>query len=305
MPSYTISLINCGTEETRTNNDLIVVKGVVELEDGVGEMRHNENSSDSGEDDDGVSSNWSREIQIIQNSTTPVPFKSDGKAFIFVATLAPGTNTFDFVSKEDANTSYKTLIFVYEPPEIGASAPVRSVIPMLILCADEEQPEALIESTSALIRLGLKLCQAFFEEKLMEHGLDKRSFHVSSDVEILTLDFLTMHKLSRTSAEKVWEIVACQIKASDKLWNPLNKYVAFLFESCRLVTDSLAPKTADKLACGGGGLALIGFNSFPTWPKDSNSVLDAVFSQTKLLAHPLLEMTVYLGHLNKYVMQYF
>lgn len=282
MNTPKISFLNYAAEESIFRNDLVVVKGVVAQEE-------------EGEEDDTVESNsnknnWAQDLRIIHNSTETIPFKAENTAFIFATRLSPGMNEIKFVGRN--NICWKAMSLTYEPLQMVNHDDSYSVVPLLMLCRDDNRPDNVIRDITQKIELIMKVMQTFFEEKLYEHGLHKKSFKLKR-VEILHSE-LQIKTTNEMSAEQLWEQLACQIKSSRELWSPRHKFVAFTTAHCKLNLQTQG-QSPDKLACGGGGLALLGFDTFEVWPKTSSSLLDSIYDPLLLDDAQLLETGLGLG----------
>lgn len=217
-----------------------------------------------------------------------VPYKIYRGRFVALLNLEVGANQINFCDKENG-TVFDNFELVYQEDTCINEHYIRV---LYVSCAKSEEgglAENRKDRILPKLYLGLSLVQTLFAEKLYENGFDRRSFKLlhgmGSSAEFPIS--LSAAEIAHMSTSQLWEYIAKEIRAREDTWDKRCKYVAFVANSWKVHYEHHQQNTkldsaTEKLALGGGGLAVIGTSFLDTWPFSVETVLDTLFSNKKL-----------------------
>lgn len=186
-----------------------------------------------------------------------------------------------------------------------------SVLPLYIVCKGHQglfqapsTEDNSTESACRRITLISKLLQCITAEKLYEHHLGRKTFHLSGPCQIFNSS-LPISEAKVMDQQELWECLAREIMSSN-IGCEKTKFLAFL--SCTeyrgdLYTESmvrheeLVKITKGYVALGGGGLALFGTACLYTWPEKFQDILTKFEDNRKVDRRKFLDDSCYRGTL--------
>ena len=202
--------------------------------------------------------------------------KSVRNRFILLVELSEGINCVFF--QDDRGKVIKEFRIKFLP-----SSNDYFVKPLYVFCSDSfpENPDAdeAFRLNQRKIRVGLKLVQALFAEKLFEWGLSRRTFTLDSqsyDCEVIKIP-VTTREARDMETGRVWDCVAREIRANGRIWDANCKYVAFMADPWKPQAE---PENSPALA--GGGLAMMGSDFLQVWPDHFQIVLQQLADESPI-----------------------
>nr|CAH7758288.1 unnamed protein product [Callosobruchus chinensis] len=257
-------------------------------------------------------------IKILGNVDTPFcQKKNDGKVLLELNSKEYSTNLRDNVfkflielhqSKNEITICYccdiLNLTIQYIPQELP-----NTVIPLYVICEGHDgcfqapsNERNDPESACKRIMLCLKLLQCVTAEKLYEHDLGRKTFHIEDNCQIFksSVKYLNAQEMNQV---ELWQNIGKDIMSYFS-GSKNKKYLAFL--SCtkycgeQYIDDmktheELLEITKGYVALGGGNLALFGTPSLFTWPEQFDDVINRFEDMTPIDRTQFLDDSCYRG----------
>lgn len=274
---------------------------------------------------------------VKQEETEVVPHLSYKNRFVCLVKLEEGGNQFKFWDKESSSL-FDDFELIYRPEENTNENYMRI---LYVVSAKEEGNENGEKRVMPKLQLGLSLAQSLFGEKLYENGFDRRSFKlrqqqqqqqqtvIGDDKHNVNVPSCEVFRISKTAEEisqlstsHLWEYIAKEIRGREDVWDKKCKYIAFVSNSWKVHYDQhhhhrhqqgfhsekgggSGGGPGEKLALGGGGLAIIGTSFLDVWPHSVDEILNTVFSPKTLWNAELENCAARFGAVDRFVYIFF
>ncbi|KAF6204387.1 hypothetical protein GE061_002728 [Apolygus lucorum] len=199
------------------------------------------------------------------------------------------------------------VLFEYEKEQVSLTIRLvvhdtnLCVVPLYVVCDGHDgrfqAPEGTdnsLDSACRRIALGANLVQSLYAEKLLEKGLQRKTFQVENDLNPdspicrVFHSQLNVSEARKLKQEDLWEFIGREIMTSS-IGSENRKYLAIL--SC---THWNGSEVVADPALGGGGLALLGSGTLHTWP-ESVSQLFGCFTDQRKMPPDLLDNSCFRG----------
>lgn len=287
-----------------SHSQLVIIKGQITLEAGEDEQSGSPSMGGAAAVPFEIRHRRVKEAFEMEDN---IPYMCSRSRFVVVVNLELGSNQIKFCDKE-TGVVFDEFELIYHFDSVGCNDHyIRMLYVTSAKCGDAEFSEnnrhKLYSDTLPKLELGLSLVQTLFGEKLYEIGFDRRSFKFmvesgrggeSDDKNVEFPISLSPEEIAEMSTSQLWEYIAKEIRNREDVWDPRCKYVAFVANSWKVyyehqhhatqgpTDEDGKTKESEKLALGGGGLAVIGTSFLDVWPLSVETILDVVFSEKKL-----------------------
>lgn len=310
-----VILQNYSRGQTVYHSNLIILKGQLVVDCGDEEQVGNISSGGTG----GGTGTGAVEFEIRHQKNTQqhdemvvveetVPHLSCRNRFVAVLWLGHGANKIKFVDKENGSV-FDDFELIYQADTSSNEYYIRMLYVTSAKnggtkCSGTNMQQEILPK----LELGLSLVQTLFAEKLYENGFDKRSFKLTQPYD--KIDFpisLGPEEIAQMSTSQLWEYIAKEIRSREDVWDKRCKYVAFIANSWKIdyehhqhSQDSGSAGGTEKLALGGGGLAVIGTSFLDVWPSTAEKILETLFSDKHLWSKELDASAARFGAVDRY-----
>lgn len=196
--------------------------------------------------------------------------------------LIPGENIINFW----CNSNSHTLSLIYEPLKFK-----RFIRLVYIKCKDDdglfqapEKEDNSIDSACKRIILGAQMLQTFTYDKIKEHNINGKTFHLEEKAgqpicHVFTSS-LTLNKALQLNDGQLWRHFAVELMNSNLRVGNDCKFLAFLsftrytnnYNKPPLNHKEILQMTLGHVALGGNGLALLGSGCLHTWAQHLQEV---------------------------------
>lgn len=311
-----VILQNYSRGQTVYHSNLIILKGQLVVDCGDEEQAGNISSGGAG----GTGASTAQfeirhqrnpkqhdETAVVEETVRHLSCRS---RFVAVLWLGHGANKIKFVDKENGLV-FDDFELIYQSDTSSNEYYIR-----MLYVTSAKNGETKCSGTNMQqeilpkLELGLSLVQTLFAEKLFENGFDKRSFKLTQPYD--KIDFpinLGPEEIAQMSTSQLWEYIAKEIRSREDVWDKRCKYVAFIANSWKIDYEhhqhssqesGSAGGTGEKLALGGGGLAVIGTSFLDVWPSTVEKILETLFSDKNLWSKELDASAARFGAVDRY-----